>query len=267
MNSKPIVSIIVPCYKQAIYLPETLDSVLKQTYQNWECIVVNDGSPDNTAEVVEQYSKKDARIRLLSQTNQGLAMARNNGIKNSYGEFILPLDSDDLIESTYIEKAIDYFEKNPLTKLVYCQADRFGDKNEYWNLPEYKYEDEIWQNLIFCSCIYRRRDFDRTSGYNQNMKGGYEDWDFLLSFLKKEDIVYRIPEILFHYRYKKQSMIVDAQKKRIDLYRQIFLNHQDIYQDFCKDLIIYREEYLFAQKIRKLFLYRVYRKFLSLFHN
>ena len=138
MNNS-LVSIIVPCYKQAHLLPETLDSVLKQTYRNWECVIVNDGSPDNTSEVANQYIMKDKRFVLLEQENQGLAMARNNGIKKSQGQYILPLDSDDLIEPSYIEKAIDYFEKNPNTKLVYCKADRFDQKREFWNLPDYKY--------------------------------------------------------------------------------------------------------------------------------
>lgn len=238
--SRPLVSIIVPCYKQACFLPATLYSVLNQTYENWECIVVNDGSPDNTSEVAEKFISEDSRFVLLEQENQGLAMARNNGIRKSHGEFILPLDSDDLIAPSYIEKAINYFIKNPKTKLVYCKADRFDRKREFWDLPEYKYEDEIWQNLIFCSAIYKRADFDKTNGYNPNMKGGFEDWDFWLSFLNKDDIVYRIPEILFHYRFQRKSMLMNASKNREHLYRQIYLNHPEIYVDYVQDVVIYK---------------------------
>lgn len=248
MNNS-LVSIIVPCYKQAHLLPETLDSVLKQTYRNWECVIVNDGSPDNTSEVANQYIIKDKRFVLLEQENQGLAMARNNGIKKSQGQYILPLDSDDLIEPSYIEKAIDYFEKNPNTKLVYCKADRFDQKREFWNLPDYKYELEIWQNVIFCSAVYRRCDYDKTIGYNPNMKGGFEDWDFWLSFLKKEDVVFQIPEILFHYRYKRNSMLMNAAALKQKLCKQIYHNHPEIYTDYIDEIVYMKHLFIYNEKI------------------
>ena len=94
------VSVIIPCYKQAVFLPDALESLLKQTYRNWEAIVVNDGSPDNTEEVVRQYMQQDNRISYLPQQNQGVSAARNNGIKQAKGEFILPLDADDWIKPT-----------------------------------------------------------------------------------------------------------------------------------------------------------------------
>ncbi len=80
------VSVIIPCYKQADFLPDALESLLKQTYRNWEAIVVNDGSPDNTEEVVRQYMQQDNRISYLPQQNQGVSAARNNGIKQAKGE-------------------------------------------------------------------------------------------------------------------------------------------------------------------------------------
>lgn len=235
-----LVSIIIPCYKHANLLSETLDSVIAQTYKNWECIVVNDGSPDNTEEVANIYCKKDDRIKLLNQKNQGVAVARNNGIHNSKGEFILPLDGDDLIEPTYIEKAMLYYSEHPDVKLVYSKADRFDQKKESWFLPEYSYENEIWDNLVFCSAIYKRSDYDKTEGYNPNMREGYEDWDFWLSFLKPEDIVYRIDEVLFHYRYQKKSRDSASHDKRQKLYKQIYENHPEIYKNYVENIIFYK---------------------------
>lgn len=92
-----LVSVIIPCYKQAQYLDEALQSVFNQTYANWECIIVNDGSPDNTAEVANWWLEKDRRFRYLIQENAGLSSARNSGIDYATGEFILPLDADDKI--------------------------------------------------------------------------------------------------------------------------------------------------------------------------
>ena len=175
-NSTPVISIIVPCYNQAEYLPETLNSVLAQTYSNWECVIVNDGSPDNTDTIAKGYLKKDNRIKYVYQENKGLATARNTGICNSIGEYILPLDADDLIAPTYIEKAIDRFSQFPETKLVYCKGHTFGSSNHPMVLADYDYDTFIWGNCIFCSALYRRSDYDKTPGYNANMVYGLEDW-------------------------------------------------------------------------------------------
>lgn len=230
---KPTLSIIVPCYNQAEYLPETLDSVLKQTFQEWECIVVNDGSPDNTSEVANRYVELDSRFKLVDSENKGLSGARNTGIRASSGQFILPLDSDDLILPQYAQLAMEWFERFPETKLVYCQAKKFGVENKFWELPDYSWDKFIFNNSIFCSCVYRRSDYDKTSGYNESMKVGFEDWDFLLNLLNKEDVVYQIPEVLFLYRVKHVSMTSsDVSANKEALAWQIIDNHKDIYREY-----------------------------------
>ena len=234
-----LVSIIVPCYNQAQYLAETLDSVLAQTYPYWECIIVNDGSIDNTEEVANTYCRLDERFIYYHKENGGLADTRNYGIKHSTGYYILPLDSDDKIGATYIEKAVKYLDMNPTTKLVYCEAELFGIKTGKWKLEPYNYENLLRKNHIFCSCIYRRSDYDRTFGYNPNMKYGFEDWDFLLSLLTPEDVVYRIPEILFYYRQKESSMLVTLYSKRKLMISQMILNHPNIYENHIDYLIEY----------------------------
>ena len=103
------VSIIVPCYNQAAYLAETLDSVLDQTYQHWECVIVNDGSPDNAEEIANEYVAKDNRFKYLWEKNEGPSQARNFGILNSDGKYVLPLDADDLVAPTYVGRAVDFF--------------------------------------------------------------------------------------------------------------------------------------------------------------
>ena len=96
MNNK--ISIIVPCYNQAQYLDECLQSVLEQTYENWECIIVNDGSPDDTEVVAKKWLEKDNRFQYLYKKNGGLSSARNAGIKQAKGVYIQLLDSDDLLQ-------------------------------------------------------------------------------------------------------------------------------------------------------------------------
>ena len=96
------VSVIVPVYNQGEFLSEALESVLQQTYPNWECIIVNDGSTDNSGEVAKGYVNKDDRFKYLYQDNSGVAAARNNGIRHSDGFYILPLDSDNVLCPTYL---------------------------------------------------------------------------------------------------------------------------------------------------------------------
>ena len=99
-----LISVIVPCYNQAQYLDECLQSVLDQTYTDWECIIVNDGSPDHTEEIAKKWVEKDARFRYLFKENGGLSSARNAGIEIAKGEWILPLDADDKIGNQYLEQ-------------------------------------------------------------------------------------------------------------------------------------------------------------------
>lgn len=243
---QPLVSIIVPCYNKAEYLSEALDSVKKQTYNNWECIIVNDGSLDNTEEIAKLYTIKDTRFKYLYQQNQGVSVARNNGINASNGEYILPLDADDIIDPTYVEKAINHYIHNPSTKLVYCKYDTFGLQIGDANVPDYNYEELLWTCMIPCCSVFKRVDFNRTIGYNPIMKEGYEDWDFLLSFLDRSSIVYRIDEVLFHYRKTGSSRNDSADNQSDKLFIQIYKNHKEIYEPYAERVIIDHHHYLTA---------------------
>lgn len=241
-NIQPLVSIIVPCYNQGAYLAEALDSVLAQTYTNWECIVVNDGSIDNSEEVAQLYVAKDKRFHYIAQVNQGVSVARNTAIQHSSGKYILPLDGDDLLRPKYVEKAVNYLEQNPEIKLFYSQVERIGAETGVWNLVDYDYETMVWKNIIVCTAMYRRADYDKTHGYNPNMRKGLEDWDFWLSFLSPEDKVYRDEEVLFVYRIKQSSRNADiSYQLNRELNRQIVANHPEIYSAFLPDIINYHE--------------------------
>lgn len=112
--TNPLISVIVPCYNQAQYLDECLQSVLDQTYPHWECIIVNDGSPDNTEEVALEWTKKDTRYIYTKKENGGLSSARNAGLEIVKGEWIQFLDCDDTLETTKFEKSLEFFTKNEI---------------------------------------------------------------------------------------------------------------------------------------------------------
>lgn len=117
----PRFSIIIPSYNRAALIVETLNSVSAQTFQNWECIVVDDGSTDNTKEVIETLAHQDPRIRYIYQKNAERSAARNNGIRNANGEWVLFLDSDDLYESNYLSELNSFISRNTINpSLIIC---------------------------------------------------------------------------------------------------------------------------------------------------
>lgn len=238
----PIVSIIIPTYNCGLYLPEAIDSVLAQTFTDWECIIVDDGSTDNSAEVAQKYCSAYSQIKYVYQQNQGVSMARNTGIAHSSGKYIMPLDSDDFIASTYIEKAVNFLEGHHDTKLVYCYAQTFGTENKITEFPEFDYDTFLWGNQIFNYAVYRRTDFDKTSGYNLNMKHGLEDWDFFLSLLSPTDKVFCIKEPLYFYRKKETSRSISLDNHRKAMLVQIYKNHPEIYTPFNEEIVYYRNQ-------------------------
>lgn len=230
MKNNPLVSIIVPCYNQAQYLDEALQSIIQQTYSNWECIIVNDESKDNTEEIAKQWIKKDSRFKYLFQNNAGVCVARNVAILNSKGEFILPLDADDKIGKNYIELAIEEFLKNKYLKVIYCKAEKFGMLNGLWNLKPFSLHNLALNNIIFNSAIFKRNDWELVGGYDVNMKYGREDWEFWISILKNGGMVLQLDVIGFYYRIKhvsREKNINEIQIKKI--YKYLSLKHTDFY--------------------------------------
>jgi glycosyltransferase involved in cell wall biosynthesis len=229
MSECPTVSVIIPCYNQGQYLDEAVDSVLNQTYQDFEIVVINDGSTDlKTLDIIKGYNKPKTKV--IHTDNQGLAQARNNGIKASKGKYILPLDADDKIGNIYIEEAVKILDTQEKIGIVYCEAELFGDQTGKWKLPDYRFPDILLGNVIFCSAFFRRSDWEKTSGYNSNMIYGWEDYDFWLSILELGREVYCIPKVLFFYRRHAETMSKRMDREHfIYSYSQIFKNHQALY--------------------------------------
>jgi glycosyltransferase involved in cell wall biosynthesis len=224
------VSVIVPCYNYGRFLKECLDSVLLQTFRDWECIIVDNGSTDNTQEVAKSFTDQDERFRYVHTEQKGVSFARNLAVNMSSGKYILPLDADDKIGNTYVEKAYNLISANKNLKVVYCDAELFGASKGKWRLPAYSLKDLLIENSIFCSGMYSKLDFDRIGGYSEDMKEGFEDWDFWIKLLKEGGEVFKIPECLFYYRIRENSRnsVLDNEKQ-LRLRKQIYLHHKDIY--------------------------------------
>lgn len=236
-----LVSIIVPCFNHAAYLPDALQSVLDQTYTQWECIIINDASTDNTALVAEKWIKVDNRFKLVNnRKNLGLAESRNVGILLSKGHFILPLDSDDKIAKTYLSSSLKKIESNDSLKLVYTDVICFGLSNEYVERPAFTMNELCHENRIHCTAMFRRIDYDKTDGYRTNMKYGYEDWDFWLQLLPEEKAAAKVAEPLLHIRLKPNSMyrqLTEQREREQAMRQQLIKNNQQIFKRWAPELL------------------------------
>lgn len=238
----PKVSIIIPCYNQGKYVAEAINSALRQTFKDIEIVGVNDGSTDNSVEIIKSFENKYKNfIFLNNEENRGVIYSRNFAIKNCNGTYILPLDADDIIEPTYVEKAVKILDNNPNIGIVYCKAKIFGNYDKYWNLKPFNKSDILYENCIFCSAIFRKSDFIKIGGYNNNMKYGCEDYDLWLSFIEQGLEVFQINEILFSYRqYDETSRTTISLKNKKEIWNNLIKNHINLYlndENFLERLI------------------------------
>jgi len=224
VNPKPpLVSVIIPAYNAEAFISKTLDSVLSQTYKNIEVLVVDDGSKDRTPEIVKSFAQRDVRITLLQQPNKGVAAARNLAIEKSNGEYIAPVDADDIWYPQKLEKQVQcMLQSDPSVGLVYTWSVVI-DENNLISMKLVNYLDPIayTEGDVFTALVYvnflrnasvpliRRACFEKVGGYNCKLKEqnsqGCEDWDIYLRIAEffKFKVV---PEYLVGYRETISSM-------------------------------------------------------------
>lgn len=190
-----LVSVIIPCYNYGWSLPETLDSLIAQTYTNWECIVVDDGSSDNSKEVVQAYASKDARFKYVYQVNKGMSAARNHGARLCKGEYIQFLDADDLLVPTKFSAQVELLESNPELDLVYGDVRYFRHGFSQVLSRSHDMRDTPWMAqaqgkgsslvnllvkkniMVMCAPLLRAKLLDRVGGFAEGLRY-MEDWEF-----------------------------------------------------------------------------------------
>ncbi len=216
--NQPLISVIIPAYNAETFLAKTLESVLSQTYQNIEILVVDDGSTDKTAEIVKSFARKDNRISLLQQSNAGVAAARNLAIEKSRGEYIAPIDADDIWYPQNLEKQVKCLNSSaPSVGIVYSWS---VDINEQDLLTGGFYnstiEGEVYTALVYkyfignaSSSLIRRICFEKIGGYNCKLKAenaqGCEDWELHLRIAENYQFKV-VSEYLVGYRQITSSM-------------------------------------------------------------
>lgn len=173
---EPEVSVIIPCHDYGCYLPQALDSVLGQTFGDWEIVIVDDGSTDDSAAVAQDYIDRHPgqRIRLLRQANAGVSAARNAGIATAMGRYILPLDADDALAPAMLEKTAAALDSEPGITIVSTDLFVFTDAEDLppqvLALPPYDKELLLQRLIMFYCSLYRREAWEVVGGYDEGMR-------------------------------------------------------------------------------------------------
>ncbi len=233
-SNSPIVSVVIPHYNRADTIDETLDSLMSQTFKNFEVIIVDDGSTDEvSAEKLKNLGVKKLNVKVIKQENQGVAAARNNGISHARGKYIVCLDSDDALEPTYIEKATIVLETSPDASLVTAHMQTFGVTSEVYKHIDYDPLQITRNNMVITAAEFKKQAWETSGGYKSGI--GYEDWEFWVNLAEHGFWGKLIPETLFKYRTSMQSRYVDD---------------KDGHWTNMKNIRLYHAKY--AQRVKKL---------------
>ncbi len=213
MNLNLLVSIIIPCYNAEKYIEKTIQSVLNQTYTNWELIVVNDGSSDNSKQIIEDLASNENRLLVYNKKNTGVSDSRNYGLEKSQGEFIAFLDADDIWHNEYLEKQIDILlsTNSTLSYTATKLIDEFGNELNKQirgeNNPQLN--DFLVQKFNYntnpSGIVYKRSCFEKVSGFDIQLSNN-ADQDILIQMLSQGYSIGYIDEILWDYRIHNNNM-------------------------------------------------------------
>lgn len=221
-----LVSVIIPAFNAERHIAQTLESVLVQSYRRLEVIVVDDGSEDRTSDIARNYARKDSRLKLLCQSNRGVAAARNRAIAESNGEFIAPIDADDLWCPSKVQRQVETLSKSPsIAGLVYVWSQKIDESNAVVGQCSGRHiEGSVYLPLLIGNFIgnssaplIRRECFEAVGGYDEVFwrcnAQGCEDWDLYLRIAER----YRfsvIPDCLVRYRQTAGGMSADTEKMK-----------------------------------------------------
>ncbi len=265
MQNKPLVSVIIPCYNVEKYLNRCMESVVNQTYLNLEIILVDDGSPDNTGIICDNWTKLDKRVKVIHKLNEGLGFARNSGIQMATGEFIAFVDSDDYVNLSMYEELIDAAVQTS-SDIVYCghikqlsngsdmgvsdfESIKTFEKNELLELSKsFFMPTEASSHMLTMSvwhAVYKR-DIIKHKFYSEREVGS-EDIHFQIKAILASQRITFIPNQLYVYCYNGESLSHTFLFDKIDRYKHLgnlihdtyLINGENVYFDYYVFLIAF----------------------------
>lgn len=243
-----MISVIMPCYNAGKYIKEAIESVLNQSYKDWELIIVNDGSTDDSLSVAESFS--DKRIRIFSQPNSGACVARNKGIELASGEYLKFLDADDILEKDCLKNQIEQIKtlkENQVPFGDYDNIDESGKEISAFTFSEHQDMLDVlrkdqpyfffhYWHILISSPLLRKKDLVACGGYDVNLERGQEfDMHFRLA-LQGVEFVYS-PTMTFSYREYTSPDRISSQGRKNE---QTMKKHREIRNKKCEQLLLHR---------------------------
>lgn len=231
--SQPRVTVAIPCYKQARYLPEAVASVIAQSEPRWELVIVDDGSPDDTAAVAAELiaAHPGRAIRLVRQQNRGLAAARNAGIAAGAAPYVLPLDADDMLEPEFLAATAAVLDARPEVGFVYTQVRRFGAETSLHRPEPYDLGRLRNHCTLLPATLIRRAAWAAVGGFSEDPAlRGYEDWEHWVALGAAGWKGALVARPLLRYRRAAGSMVTGAQRRDLELRAAIIARHPELYE-------------------------------------
>jgi len=232
MQSNPIVSVIMSVYNSEEYLMESIDSILNQTFENYEFIIIDDGSTDNSAKIIQ--TSKDRRIRLLrNHKNIGLPLSLNKAIKLSRGQYIARMDADDIAPPYRLERQVNYLYSNSHVDILGGQVVsidingvRIKNSNKPLKSSQINKAAEFSCPLNHPTYMVKKEIYEELDGYREIFTYG-QDYDFILRAIDRGFVIKNMPDILLYYRIYPGSQSIEKRRKQLFLTRHaIKLHHQ-----------------------------------------
>jgi len=207
----PAVTIVTPFYNMHEFINETAESVLRQTFRDFEWLIIDDGSTDPRAvDALDELARRDGRIRIVHQANAGPGAARNRGFFEARAAYVAQLDADDLLTPTFLEKCLWFLETHPHYGWANTATVAFGDQHYPW-LREFRREDLLRENVLVSTSVVRRSAHLTIGGYDESIRFGHEDWDYWLRMVKHGYTSEVIPEYLCWHRRRSSSRVFETE--------------------------------------------------------
>ncbi len=269
---EPLFSIVIANFNHALYIAECIASVIQQTFSDFECIIVDDGSSDESVLIAQALIEEDTRFMLIMQKNSGVAKARNTGMQAATGKYLIFLDSDDLLSIYYLEEANLAIKNSPDFFLFYTGAEFTGNKRGKWALPGYDYKKLLLgSNMIYLTTVIRREDALKVGGFGDWMSEGWEDWEFYIRLLHGVDQhrIIKSEKYLFYYRIKNfsRSVTIDSSAGvRTRMMNACFLANSSIYRGYFPNFIDSLSSVDYYSNLSRTNLFKLFFKFKLLFN-
>lgn len=251
MKSKPLVSVVIPCYNDAKYIEQCVNSAINQTYPEIEVIVIDDGSNEETRLVLEKI--EPLITALVFQDNQGQSNARNKGIELAQGEYILTLDSDDFFEPSFCEKAVKMIQGREDVKIVTCYAKRHRLTGyDIFETSGGYLKDFLNYNCALGTSLFKRREAQAIGGYDESMRKGFEDWEFFIRLLADGGKAVVIEEPLYNYRKRQGTTTALANENKYNLLRFLYSKHENLYKENFQSFVDYLLKRIEREEMEKI---------------